>query len=86
MEQVRTPVAASPRHISQFAFGPVSGLEGCAGRVLDLPDSNHRLPGPRPSGLMTVLASTYRCGGSTGIAHRGMLPTARTCFPFNPPA
>ena len=40
------PVVASPRHISLFAFGPVSGLVGCAGRVLDLPDSRCRLPGP----------------------------------------
>ncbi len=84
MEHGRTPVAASPRHISQFAFGPVSGLVGCTGRVLDLPDSNCRLPGPGPSGVMTALASTYRCGGSTGIAHRSKFPAARTCFPLNP--
>lgn len=31
-------------------------------------------------------ASTYRCGGSTGIAKGGFGSRSRTCFPFNPRA
>lgn len=32
------------------------------------------------------LASTYRCGGSTGLAEGGFESRSRTCFPFNPRA
>ena len=71
------PVAATPRHIRQFAFRPVSGLVRCAGLGLD---GWVAFPGCDPSGCMTHLARTYRCGGSTGIAAsfaRGRAPVSR---------
>lgn len=55
------------------------------GRSPGSEDLVHRLPEPDASAQwhLNGLTLPYRCGGSTGIAPKGM---ALTCFPFHPAA
>ena len=74
------PVAATPRHIRQFAFRPVSGLVRCAdlmaGRAGRLPGTRSQWLHDTPCAHLPLRGQHRHCGL--------MFERPRTCFPFNP--
>ena len=74
------PVAATPRHIRQFAFRPVSGLVRCAGLRAGRAG---RLPGTKSQWLHDTPCAHLPLRGQH--RHCGLYEAGpRTCFPFNP--
>src|SRR5690554_1589003 len=77
-EHEHTRLAATPRHFASVFPGRYPGSwagDETVSGALAFPDVSVQWP------YSMHLASTYRCGGSTGLA-TGV--PSRTCFPFNP--